>query len=178
MLLKSVLILSSVVTLGVIALLFRPAGIDASEGNPVEKLSHFEELVGEIMREWTDEQWKEHLSEGQFQVLRNKRTERAWTSPLLKEDREGVFACAACGTPLFSSESKYDSRTGWPSFWMVIEEGVIEYTEDRSWGMRRTAVACAKCGGHLGHVFEDGPQPTGMRYCINGLALVFIEKSR
>ena len=133
-------------------------------------------VEGDDLRSWSDEQWREHLTEGQYQVLRRKRTERAHSSPLNHEEREGVFACAGCGTPLFSSSTKYDSRTGWPSFWQVIEEGVIDYKTDRSWGMRRTEVVCARCEGHLGHVFSDGPRPTGQRYCINGLALIFAPK--
>jgi peptide-methionine (R)-S-oxide reductase len=104
--------------------------------------------------------------------LREAGTERPFTSPLLKEHRKGVFACAGCERDLFDSTTKFDSGTGWPSFWKPLTGAVIE-TEDGSFGMTRTAVSCSRCGGHLGHVFDDGPPPTGLRYCMNGLALVF-----
>jgi peptide-methionine (R)-S-oxide reductase len=123
----------------------------------------------------TDEEWQRSLSPEQFQVLRQHGTERAGTSPLNSEKREGAFRCAACGAELFASATKFDSGTGWPSFYQPVE-GAVGETVDRSHFMTRTEVHCAKCGGHLGHVFEDGPVPTGMRYCINGVALDFEPK--
>ena len=105
-------------------------------------------------------------------MLRKAGTEAPFTSPLLDEHRKGVFACAGCGQDLFASETKFDSGTGWPSFWKPLDGAVAEET-DRSWLMERTAVACSRCGGHLGHVFDDGPKPTGLRYCMNGVALAF-----
>jgi peptide-methionine (R)-S-oxide reductase len=120
----------------------------------------------------TDADWKKLLSPNQFAVLRLAATERPYTSPLDKEKREGTFACAGCDLPLFSSKTKFDSGTGWPSFWTPLENAVGT-TDDRSFGMIRTAVHCHRCGGHLGHVFKDGPPPTGLRYCMNGIAMTF-----
>ena len=120
----------------------------------------------------TDAEWQSSLTPDQFHVLREKGTERAGTSPLNREKRDGTFHCAGCGQPLFSSETKYDSGSGWPSFYEPID-GAVGESVDRSHLMTRTEVHCDKCGGHLGHVFEDGPRPTGLRYCINGLALNF-----
>jgi len=120
----------------------------------------------------SDDQWRTELTPEQFHVLREHGTERAGSSPLNHEKRSGTFACAACGTPLFASDTKFESGTGWPSFFKPIE-GAVETTVDRSHGMTRTEVHCAKCGGHLGHVFPDGPRPTGERYCMNGVALRF-----
>ena len=120
----------------------------------------------------TDAEWRKLLTPEQYDVLRQRGTERAFTSPLLNEHRAGTFACAGCDLPLFSSTTKFDSGTGWPSFWAPLPDAVDE-TEDRSFGMTRTAVSCHRCGGHLGHVFTDGPKPTGLRYCMNGVALKF-----
>ena len=122
-----------------------------------------------------DDEWRAKLTPEQFQVLRQHGTERAGTSPLNKEHREGVFRCAGCGQELFTSETKFDSGTGWPSFWAPMPDAV-ETTTDRKFGMERTEVHCARCQGHLGHVFEDGPRPTGLRYCMNGVSLDFQPK--
>jgi peptide-methionine (R)-S-oxide reductase len=120
----------------------------------------------------SDEEWKKRLTPEQYIVLRKSGTEHPFTSPLLKEHRKGVFACAGCDLNLFSSETKFESGTGWPSFWAPLDHAVEE-ERDTSWGMVRTAVRCRRCGGHLGHVFDDGPKPTGLRYCMNGVALTF-----
>ena len=127
--------------------------------------------------EKTDEEWRGKLTPEQFHVLRKHGTEPPGSSPLNAEKRDGTFKCAACGQSLFSSETKFESGTGWPSFWKPIEEAVAE-TTDSSLFMTRTEVHCARCQGHLGHVFPDGPGPTGMRYCMNGLALEFEPKNQ
>jgi len=120
-----------------------------------------------------DAEWKRLLTPEQYYVLRQQGTERAGTSPLNKEHRRGVYVCAGCELPLFKSETKFDSGTGWPSFWAPIERAVGT-SVDESFFMRRTEVHCGRCGGHLGHIFDDGPKPTGLRYCINGVALKFV----
>lgn len=120
----------------------------------------------------TEQEWREVLTPEQFKVLRKHGTERAGTSPLNKNDEDGTYLCAGCGQPLFTSETKFDSGTGWPSFYKPIE-GAIDTTTDRSLFMTRTEVHCSRCGGHLGHVFSDGPKPTGQRYCMNGVSLNF-----
>lgn len=121
---------------------------------------------------YSAEEWKRRLTPEQYYVLREHGTERAGTSPLDDEKRKGTFHCAGCGHPLFSSETKYDSGTGWPSFYAPLDKA-IGTSEDRSLFFVRTEVHCANCGGHLGHVFEDGPPPTGLRYCMNGVAMTF-----
>ena len=121
---------------------------------------------------YTDEQWHARLTPEQYRVLRQEGTERPFSSPLNAEHRAGVFACAGCELELFSSATKYDSHTGWPSFWQPLPDAVISH-EDTSLGMSRVEVRCKRCGGHLGHVFEDGPKPTGLRYCMNGVAMNF-----
>jgi peptide-methionine (R)-S-oxide reductase len=121
----------------------------------------------------TDEQWQRELTPEQYRVLRCHGTERAGTSPLNDEHREGMFRCVACGEPLFSSDTKFDSGTGWPSFYAPVGPAAVATREDRELFLPRTEVHCERCGGHLGHVFDDGPAPTGRRYCINGVSLRF-----
>ena len=126
---------------------------------------HFEVMM-------TDDQWKAKLSPQAYAVLRHEATETPFTSPLNNEHRAGIFSCKGCALPLYSSKTKFESGTGWPSFYQPIE-GNVGKTEDRTYGMLRTEVHCRRCGGHLGHVFDDGPKPTGLRYCIDGFGLVF-----
>lgn len=126
--------------------------------------------------EKSQSEWKEILTEKQFEVMRNQGTEHAFTSPLNEEKRVGIFACAACGLPLFESIAKYDSGSGWPSFFRPIDPNNIETHIDHKLAMPRVEYHCAQCGGHQGHVFTDGPEPTGLRYCNNGVALQFIPK--
>ena len=120
----------------------------------------------------TDAEWKKRLSPAAYETLRHASTEYPGTSPLLKEHRKGVFSCAGCALPLYSSSTKFESGTGWPSFWAPLKNAVITRT-DNSLGESRIEVLCRRCGGHLGHVFDDGPPPTGKRYCMNGVAMTF-----
>jgi len=135
----------------------RVAPAEAAEKFPVEK---------------TEAEWRKQLTPAQYKILREEGTEPPGSSPLLKEHRKGIFACAGCDQPLYASETKFESGTGWPSFYQPLE-GAVGKTEDRTFGMLRTEIHCSRCGGHLGHVFDDGPKPTGLRYCMDGLALVF-----
>ena len=128
--------------------------------------------------EKTEDQWREELTEFEYHVLRQAGTERAFTGELLEEEREGIFACRGCGAELFRSVAKFDSHCGWPSFYEPQKDHAVELIEDRSHGMMRTEVRCAKCGSHLGHVFEDAPQtPTGDRFCINSVSITFEPKA-
>ena len=124
-------------------------------------------------KERTDEEWKRVLSPDRYRVLRLKGTERPFAGKLLHMKDDGTYVCAGCGAELFRSDTKYDSGSGWPSFFAPVSEDVVETREDTSQGMVRTEILCARCGGHLGHVFEDGPAPTGRRYCVNSLSLDF-----
>jgi len=129
-----------------------------------------------MSKKYIDKDWKKELTKEAYQVLRKKGTELAFTGKCLDNKKDGAYVCAGCGNPLFSSETKFDSGSGWPSFWDVISKGNVDLNSDYSFGMERIEVVCSKCGGHLGHVFNDGPDPTGKRYCINSLSLEFKEK--
>ncbi|MFI5387784.1 MAG: peptide-methionine (R)-S-oxide reductase MsrB [Fimbriimonadales bacterium] len=122
----------------------------------------------------TDAEWKKILTPAQYNVLRQKGTEEAYTGKYWDNHAQGVYVCAACGQELFSSKTKFESGTGWPSFWSPIRKDAVDYETDRSWAVEvRTEVLCSRCGGHLGHVFSDGPRPTGLRYCMNSVAMLF-----
>jgi peptide-methionine (R)-S-oxide reductase len=144
-----------------------------TEKAPVAVPPTAQDLAPVTKLEKPDAEWKTSLTPAQFSVLREKGTERAGSSPLLKEHRPGVFHCAACDLPLFASDAKFESGTGWPSFWKPFVAANVITASDSSHGMERDEVVCARCGSHLGHVFDDGPKPTGLRYCMNGVALKF-----
>jgi peptide-methionine (R)-S-oxide reductase len=126
----------------------------------------------------SDEEWKRSLSPEEYKVLREKGTERAFTGRYWNTHEAGTYVCAGCAQELFGSRAKFESGTGWPSFWEPVAPGVVEEHEDRSFFMRRVEIACSRCGGHLGHVFDDGPAPTGKRYCMNSAALRFVPEGK
>ncbi len=142
------------------------AGISAGAAHAATPARAFEVVK-------TEAEWQKLLSSDAYYVLRKAGTERPFTSPLNEEKRAGTFSCAGCALPLFSSKAKYNSNTGWPSFWAPLSKDVIDEVSDNSLFMKRVETLCHRCGGHLGHVFDDGPKPTGLRYCMNGVALAF-----
>jgi peptide-methionine (R)-S-oxide reductase len=145
-----------------------PAGLTEREGVPVDGKK--------VVK--TDEQWREQLSDEEYRVTRQHGTERAFTGRYWNSKEEGVYRCVCCGQPLFDSATKYESGTGWPSFWQPVAEGAVSLKSDNSLFMRRTEVLCSRCDAHLGHVFDDGPKPTGLRYCMNGAALKLLPREK
>jgi peptide-methionine (R)-S-oxide reductase len=128
--------------------------------------------------EKSDAEWRKTLTPEQYRIMREKGTERAFTGVYVDNHDKGIYRCAACGEPLFDADTKYDSGSGWPSFFQPLEAGKVDTEEDTTHGMRRTEVMCKKCGAHLGHVFNDGPRPTGLRYCVNSASLEFEKKDK
>jgi len=166
--------LKSGAALGAVALFARPslaaaAAEMAADSAKRKKVAPLAKVVK------TDEEWRRVLSAEQYRVLRQKGTEAPYSSPLNGEKGRGTFQCAGCALPLFSSKAKFESGTGWPSFWTPLAKRNVREDVDDSLGARRTEVLCARCDGHLGHVFDDGPRPTGLRYCMNGVALKFVK---
>ena len=152
----------------------RPAA-PLADGNPSHfDLSSFPKATDKVTK--SDAEWRALVPADAYDVLRDEGTERPFTGSLLKNHQTGIFTCAACGNPLFASDTKFESGTGWPSFWAPIEKGRVIEKPDNSIGMSRTEVVCGRCGSHLGHVFDDGPQPTGLRYCMNSVALGFVKE--
>jgi peptide-methionine (R)-S-oxide reductase len=169
--------LSSGIAFGALAALSRfPIAAAASSVNGAKSLQEASGSITKIVK--TDEEWKRILTPEQYNVTRQKGTEAPYTSPLNNIHEQGIFECVSCDLALFSSKTKFDSHTGWPSFWAPIARQNVREEVDNSLGETRTEVLCARCDAHLGHVFDDGPKPTGLRYCMNGVAMKFVKKQK
>ncbi len=161
---------------GALFLLYARAQKSSAPENPTPVSVNADDSAAVPKIDKSETEWKSQLTPEQFAVVRRKSTERAFSSPLLKEHRQGVFRCVACGLPLFASDTKFESGTGWPSFFKPFVAANVRTAKDKTLWMERDEVLCARCGAHLGHVFEDGPPPTGLRYCLNGVALKFEDR--
>ena len=161
---------------GTVAALSRVPGVSATLFQEAKRKRSGSKGIKKVIK--TDAEWKQILTPEQYEVTRHKGTERPFTSPLNEIHEKGVFECVACELPVFSSKQKFDSGTGWPSFWAPINKENVHEEIDKSLSEVRTEVLCARCDSHLGHVFEDGPKPTGLRYCMNGVALKFVEEKK
>lgn len=168
---------SAMLALGMLCIcLARPTGSTAGEKDNKENTGEANAQDGKVVK--TDAEWKKLLTPEQYQVTRLNGTEPAFSGTYHNFKGDGVYLCVCCGNEVFSSKAKYDSKSGWPSFWMPIAQGKIGEVPDRSHGMVRVEVTCSRCDAHLGHVFEDGPPPTGLRYCINSVSLRFVDKKQ
>ncbi len=153
-----------------------PDTIPGKEMASGDTLTHTKMDTNKVVK--SDEEWRRQLSPDQYHILREKGTERAFTGQYWDNHEKGIYKCAGCGAVLFSSGEKFDSGCGWPSFSLPWDSTAVDYHHDSSYGMTRTEVTCKKCGGHLGHVFDDGPPPTGQRYCINSGSLIFVREEK
>lgn len=179
-------VLFGILTIVIILFLAIRPGSSVSDNPEISPLPHSANIHAVAARDTTpggdypfqktEAEWKEILSSKQYRILREGGTELPYVNEYNKNDREGIYVCAGCGQKLYSSEHKYESGSGWPSFWKPLADSLVGEKEDNSWFMTRVEIVCSNCGGHLGHVFDDGPQPTGLRYCMNSAAMDFIEK--